>query len=132
MLDTRDLRQNGRMNLTPVLDVVCLCAQWCGTCRSYATVFEQCAAAMPRHRFRWVDIEDEADLVGEPDIDTFPTLLVIRDGDALFAGPVLPRLSDIQRLVQSLEAPDAAADPAVPVELRELAQRLKSSVRSVR
>jgi hypothetical protein len=45
---------------------------------------------------------------------------------------VLPRLSDIQRLVQSLEAPDAAADPAVPVELRELAQRLKSSVRSVR
>jgi thioredoxin 1 len=120
------------MNLMPVLDVVCLCAQWCGTCRSYAMVFEQCAAAMPRHRFRWVDIEDEADLVGEPDIDTFPTLLVIREGDALFAGPVLPRLSDIQRLVQSLETAGVSADPAVPPEMRELAQRLKSNLRSVR
>lgn len=112
----------------PVLDVVCLCAQWCGTCRTYATVFEQCAAAMPRHRFRWVDIEDEADLVGEPDIDTFPTLLVIREGVALFAGPVLPRLHDIQRLLQSLEVADAPADAGVSAELRALAQRLGPSL----
>lgn len=115
------------MNVMPVLDVVCLCAQWCGTCRSYAEVFEQCAAAMPRHRFRWVDIEDEADLVGEPDITTFPTLLVARDGLALFAGPVLPRLGDIQRLLQTLEVAGAPADAGIDPDMQDLARRIRSA-----
>jgi thioredoxin 1 len=83
----------------PVLDVVCLCAAWCGTCGAYAEAFAELQAALPGHRYRWIDIEDEADLVGDIDVETFPTLVLAHEGRLLFAGPVLPRLGDAQRLV---------------------------------
>ncbi len=85
---------------TPSLDIVCLCADWCGTCREYTGVFEALQQALPAHRYRWIDIEDEADALGDIDIETFPTLLVAHAGRVLFAGPVLPRLGDAQRLVE--------------------------------
>lgn len=85
---------------TPSLDIVCLCADWCGTCREYAQVFEALQQALPTHRYRWIDIEDEADALGDIDIETFPTLLVAHAGRVLFAGPVLPRLGDAQRLIE--------------------------------
>ncbi len=91
---------NGSMN-PPVLDIVCLCAAWCGTCGAYAQVFQALQQAWPGHRFRWIDIEDEADLVGEVDVETFPTWLVAHQGRVLFAGPVLPRQSDAQRMLEA-------------------------------
>lgn len=84
----------------PILDIVCLCAEWCGTCRDYKATFTELQRALPGHRYRWIDIEDEADLAGDVDVETFPTLLVAHEGQLLFAGPVLPRLSDAQRLVE--------------------------------
>lgn len=83
-----------------MLDVVCLCAEWCGTCREYREVFEALQQALPGHRYRWIDIEDEADAIGDVDVETFPTLLVAHRGEVMFAGPVLPRLADAQRLVE--------------------------------
>lgn len=83
-----------------VLDVVCLCADWCGTCREYAATFEALQQAMPGHRYRWIDIEDEADAIGDIDVETFPTLMLAHAGRLLFAGPVLPRLGDAQRLLE--------------------------------
>ncbi|HEX5355598.1 MAG TPA: thioredoxin family protein [Aquabacterium sp.] len=84
----------------PILDVVCLCAAWCGTCREYEATFAELQQALPQHRYRWIDIEDEADLVGDVDVETFPTLLVAWQGQVMFAGPVLPRLGDAQRLIE--------------------------------
>jgi len=92
------------MEVPPVLDIVCLCAAWCGTCKDYAATFEQLRAAWPGHRCRWIDIEDEADRVGDIDVETFPTLLIACDGVVWFAGPVLPRLTDAQRLVEVTRA----------------------------
>lgn len=83
-----------------MLDVVCLCAEWCGTCRDYRATFEALKQALPGHRYRWIDIEDEADAIGDVDVETFPTLLVAHAGQVMFAGPVLPRLGDAQRLVE--------------------------------
>ena len=88
------------MPASPVLDIVCLCAAWCGTCREYVPTFKQLQQAMPGHRYRWIDIEDEADFIGDVDVETFPTLLVAHEGQVMFAGPVLPRLTDVQRLVE--------------------------------
>ena len=99
---------------TPSLDIVCLCADWCGTCREYAQVFEALQQALPAHRYRWIDIEDEADALGDSDIETFPTLLVAHGGRVLFAGPVLPRLGDAQRLIEvQTEAVQRQAWPSV-------------------
>lgn len=89
------------MSDTPSLDVVCLCADWCGTCRSYAEVFDSLKQTRVGHVYRWIDIEDDADALGDIDIETFPTLMLSCEGRVLFAGPVLPRLSDAQRLVDA-------------------------------
>lgn len=84
----------------PTLDVVCLCADWCGTCRDYEAVFSALQKGLPQHRYRWIDIEDESALVGDVDVETFPTLLLACAGQVLFAGPVLPRLGDALRLIE--------------------------------
>lgn len=98
------------MSTPAVLDVVCLCAAWCGTCRDYEATFASLQAALPSHRYRWIDIEDEADVIGDIDVETFPTLLVASQGKVLFAGPVLPRLGDAQRLLEVQQARVAAGD----------------------
>ena len=57
----------------------------------------------PTLTFRWLDIEDEADALGDLDVETFPTLVIGgRDGAVRFAGPVLPQPGQIARLLQSL------------------------------
>ncbi|WP_374259225.1 thioredoxin family protein [Aquabacterium sp.] len=92
------------MSTAVQLDIACLCADWCGTCREYTDTFAALQQVLPGHRYRWIDIEDEADLVGDVDVETFPTLLVAAQGHVLFAGPVLPRLTDAQRLIEVQQA----------------------------
>ena len=84
---------------------VCLCAAWCGTCGIYRPLFDELARAHPDVRFEWVDIEDESDLVGDLDVETFPTLLIADGERALFLGPLLP----LARLLASLQAAPGSA-----------------------
>ncbi|OOG47646.1 thioredoxin family protein [Polaromonas sp. A23] len=110
--------------------VACLCADWCGTCRDYRPVFDQMAAEHPGMPFLWLDIEDQAALVGDLDIETFPTLLVA-DGAALrFAGPMLPHAGTLARLLDSLEAKGTAipvADAALGALVQALYRQLSSA-----
>ncbi len=97
------------MSPTP-LRIACLCAGWCRACEAYRPVFEATAAqlGLPMH---WVDVEDEADRLGDLDIQTFPTLLLFNDHDLLFGGPVLPDASTLQRLVRhAVESPTLEAE----------------------
>jgi thiol-disulfide isomerase/thioredoxin len=89
--------------------VVCLCAQWCGTCREYRPLFEQVARSHPRARFAWVDIEDHADIADDFDVETFPTLLIASDGGTHFLGPLLPHVETLARLLAALPPAQAAA-----------------------
>ena len=88
------------------LALVCLCADWCDTCRQWRPTFEAAARAWPQVTFRWLDVEDEADALGDVDVQNFPTLL-IGTADAMhFHGPVLPQAGQIERLLRLLpEAP---------------------------
>lgn len=81
--------------------VACLCAAWCGTCASYRTAFEALAARHPDKTFVWIDVEDQADVVGDLDVDNFPTLLVQRDDTVAFFGTMLPDAAIADRLVQA-------------------------------
>ena len=81
--------------------VACLCAQWCGTCKDYAPVFAGLQAEFPDARFRWVDIEDEADLIDPVEVENFPTLLIANGGQARFFGTLLPHMNTLRRLIQS-------------------------------
>lgn len=82
------------------------------------------AALVPEHSFAWIDIEDEAELVGDIDIETFPTLLVLNGPEVLFYGPVLPVEEGLRRLLRAL-ADNGAQPTALDPEVRTLVQRLQ-------
>lgn len=88
---------------------VCLCAAWCGTCGIYRPLFEELSRAHPDVRFEWVDIEDESELAGDLDVETFPTLLIADGQRALFLGPLLPQAPVLARLLASLQAAPGSA-----------------------
>ena len=81
--------------------VACLCAAWCGTCASYRRAFDELAARHPDKHFVWIDIEDQAEVVGELDVDNFPTLLIQRHEVVAFFGTVLPDVALAERLLQA-------------------------------
>ena len=99
----------------PRWTVACLCALWCGTCGSYRATFEELAARHPDTVFVWIDIEDQADVVGDLDVDNFPTLLVQRDDTVAFFGTMLPDPAVAERLL-------TAQAELPPAELARLAQ----------
>ena len=82
--------------------VACLCAAWCDTCVAYRPGFVAMAALFPRAEFRWVDVEDDAEAVGERDVENFPTILVKRGGETLFDGVMLPHHEHLERLLKKL------------------------------
>ncbi|KAB8057612.1 thioredoxin [Janthinobacterium sp. FT14W] len=88
----------------PRWTVACLCALWCGTCGSYRATFEELAARHPDTVFVWIDIEDQADVVGDLDIDNFPTLLIQHDDNVAFFGTVLPDGGLAHRMLQAQQA----------------------------
>lgn len=90
---------------SPLTDywVICLCADWCGLCRDYLDVFASMAARYPRARFAWLDIEDQADLLGDVEVETFPTLLVADAEGTRFFGPLTPQPQTLLRLLDSQE-----------------------------
>lgn len=81
--------------------VACLCAAWCGTCGGYRAAFESLAARHPDKTFVWIDIEDQAEVVGDLDVDNFPTLLLQQGDTVAFFGPMLPDALLAERLVQA-------------------------------
>ncbi len=81
--------------------VACLCAAWCGTCGSYRAAFEALAARHPEHAFVWIDIEDQAEVVGDLDVENFPTLLLQRGETVAFFGTVLPDPQVAERMIQA-------------------------------
>ena len=112
------------------LRLACLCAAWCRTCDDYGPVLQRVAAELNAGASpempptpRWVDIEDEAALLGDVDIETFPTVLVGDGTHLLFAGPLTPHADTLRRLLRSLQVarnPDKTAS----AEMRALARRL--------
>lgn len=106
------LQEDNREAILSQLDgwfVACLCAAWCGTCGQYRPRLEQLAARFPEVPMIWIDIEDEADVVGDLDIDNFPTLLIQHADTVTFFGTVLPDPALAERLLQSLMAQDQAS-----------------------
>ncbi len=113
--------------------VACLCAQWCRTCDAYRDTLVATRDAMrvghpdAATRFVWVDIEDESDLIGDLDIEDFPTILLARGDRVLFFGPVMPHAQTLDRLVRSAldaDPPPQSAATLAP-DVRALPARLR-------
>ena len=81
--------------------VACLCAGWCDVCKQYRAGFDALASEFPDHQFVWIDIEDQADLVGDLDVDNFPTILLQHRDTVAFYGTMLPEPRQVARLLES-------------------------------
>lgn len=106
---------------------VCLCAAWCGTCGIYRPLFDELARAHPDVRFEWVDIEDESDLAGDLDVETFPTLLIADGERALFLGPLLPQAPVLARLLASLQAATPGSGAGAGQEAQGVFERVRAA-----
>lgn len=107
----------------PRYTVVCLCAAWCGTCRDYRGTFDAHAAGAAGVRHVWLDIEDESDWLGDVDVETLPTLLVLRDATPVYYGPVLPHAEVLARTLRAARASGALPAP-LPAEFAPVLPRL--------
>ena len=88
--------------------VVCLCAEWCGTCRGYSKHFEEFAQRHGDKTVAWLDIEDNSELLGDLDIENFPTILVQYKDIVVYFATVLPDIRQLDRLLASFVREDEA------------------------
>jgi thioredoxin 1 len=100
--------------------VACLCARWCNVCEKYRADFTAFAQRHPGVHFAWIDVEDNADLVGDVDIENFPTVLMQRGDIVAFCGTVLPdaRVAERIFLAQQAQSDDELAAEAGKSEER--------------
>ena len=90
--------------------IACLCADWCDVCKTYRPKFELLARQFPELLFIWVDIEDQASLVDDLEIDNFPTLLIQQRETVSFYGVMRPDTVQLERLIRAQLPPSSTAD----------------------
>jgi thioredoxin 1 len=100
--------------------VACLCAAWCNVCTSYRSAFEALAERHPDKHFMWIDVEDEADIVGDFDVENFPTLLMQRGDTVAFYGTLPPDAQIAERILNSVAS---QTDASLAAEARGSAER---------
>lgn len=93
-----------RLQQNPGLIVACYCAQWCDTCTKYYGEFTQLASKWPQHTFLWIDIEESPELLGDEDVENFPTVLIQSPSANLFFGTLLPYISHLEKLIDRIDA----------------------------
>ncbi|NMG48212.1 thioredoxin [Azoarcus communis] len=92
--------------------VVAFCADWCGTCRDFRPVLERLSAAHEQLGFLWVDIEDDAAVAGDIEVESFPSLLILREGRPVYFGTSLPLEEVVDRLIRSALSSPVPLSPA--------------------
>ncbi|MFD4628290.1 thioredoxin [Streptomyces sp. NPDC058284] len=81
-------------------------AEWCGPCKQFAPVYEKAAEANPDLVFAKVDTEAQPELAQAFEIQSIPTLMIVRDQVAVFAQPgALPEaaLTDVIGQARNLD-----------------------------
>ena len=102
-------------------------AAWCGPCRMFGPVFENASEKYPDAVFGKVDTEAQPEVAAAFDIRSIPTLMIIRDGIALYNQPgALPEsaleqlitkaseldMDEVRASVPAPQAPEGTATPA--------------------
>ncbi|MFD3440401.1 thioredoxin [Streptomyces sp. NPDC058685] len=96
-------------------------ADWCGPCKQFAPVYEGAAERHSDLVFAKVDTEAQQELAAAFEIQSIPTLMIVRDNVAVFAQPgALPeaaledvigqaRALDMDEVRKSIKAAEAKA-----------------------
>ncbi len=81
-------------------------APWCGPCKQFGPIFEKVAGNHPDILFGKVNTEEEQQIAQFFQIQSIPTVMIIREGIVLFQQPgMLPEeaLEDLIRQVKELD-----------------------------
>lgn len=81
-------------------------APWCGPCRQFAPIFEKVSEEYPDILFGKVNTEEERELAGHFNIQSIPTVAIMREGIVLFMQPgMIPEegLHDLIKQVKELD-----------------------------
>jgi thioredoxin 1 len=100
-------------------------ASWCGPCRQFAPVYEKAAESNPDLVFGKVDTEAQPELAAAFNIQSIPTLMIVRDQVAVFAQPgALPEaaLVDVIGQARKLDMDEVRKSIAEQGEQGEQAQ----------
>jgi thioredoxin 1 len=62
-------------------------ASWCGPCRQFAPIFEAAAEDHPELLFAKIDTEAQQDLAQSFEIQSIPTLMILREKVIVFRQP---------------------------------------------
>ncbi len=97
-------------------------APWCGPCKQFAPIFEEVSSNHPDILFGKINTEEQQELAQYFQIQSIPTVMVIRDGVVVFAQPgLLPKeaLEDIIKQVKELNMDEVKAEIAKEQEKQE-------------
>ncbi len=85
------------------------------------------SSILPDLQWHWIDIEEEAELVGDLDVETFPTIVILDAEQVRFAGPLTPQAETLRRLLRATlqDVDPARARPVVDPEFEAFAARLR-------
>ncbi|CAG7656197.1 thioredoxin [Actinacidiphila bryophytorum] len=81
-------------------------AAWCGPCRSFAPVYDKSSDKHQDLVFAKVDTEAQPELAAAFQIQSIPTLMIVRDKVAIFAQPGAlpePALEDVIAQARALD-----------------------------
>ena len=83
-------------------------AEWCGPCRTFGPIFETISDEFPNGVFGKIDTEDQQALAASFNIQSIPTLMIIREQVVIFSqAGALPE-SSLRDLVDQALALDMA------------------------
>jgi thioredoxin len=84
-------------------------AEWCGPCRTFGPIFETISDEFPAGVFGKIDTEDQQALAASFNIQSIPTLMIIREQVVIFSqAGALPEAA-LRDLVEQAMALDMAA-----------------------
>lgn len=81
-------------------------AEWCGPCRAFAPTYEKVSENNPDLLFGKVDTEAQPELAMEFQIRSIPTLMIVRDGVAVFSQPGMMREQQLESLIKQVRELD--------------------------
>lgn len=106
-----------------LLWVVCLCAEWCHICRDLRPRLTAAETRLTSAtQLVWLDVEDHADLLGDLEVDTFPSYLIGRNDEVLLFAPGPTRVDALTDFI----APYAAGRMGAQLASQQVHRALKA------
>jgi thioredoxin 1 len=81
-------------------------APWCGPCKQFGPIFEKVAGNHPDILFGKVNTEEAQEIAAYFNIQSIPTVMIIREGIVLFQQPGMVPEEGLEDLINQVKALD--------------------------